>query len=836
MRQRSELWAKLAARGRFTMNTVAVIGGVTYTAISAPTIERALFSDTLSVGNCISASLRFSVRTEDTIPAAAPVIIKACISEGSETSEWLDFGTFYIDKRETNGYLTSLECYDSMLKANQKYADSSRVDDRMDWPKSMQTCVREIAQRIGVEIDSRTVINTAEAFQVAYPNDMTMLQVLGYIGGAHGGNWVITPENKLRLIPLVSPPAESFDIIDYYYNTIYTDDGYRLVWKHCDTDEEIDHPAGGDLINVPVVIDKITTGNAATISRVTITRDEDLGYSLGDDTGAELRISENPYANQAVCDSLYAALRGITYMPFTASKSCFDPCTELGDWVLIGDQVRSVLCAQTMVFSTDFRANISAPSKDEASSEYPYLTEIERLHLADEKLQKYIDTAKDEIDSRILQTRTSILLEVAGTYATQDKVSSDLTILADAIEAEVTRSTTADEDFSGRLSITESAITSEVTRAKGKEDALSSQIQQTADKIELKVSKGDISSQISVETGTVTIGSNRLIIESDNFKLSKKGKVTANGSITSEGTYYSTKLDDGGITMYSNGSKAGHLRCDEYAWGDDEFGRVVALQTDLDGLTIGSSYEYSFVYNNGLNTWGYNERFYLGDDLHVDGKIHTSDWIQFYGDPTVDNHWGAHISGTYSSYGAEGVYVEGYLWVTEYLRVVGTKTRVVDTETYGMVCLNAMESADAVFSDFGSGTLDDTGVAYIYFDQVFIETVDLLHDYYVLTTQTSEKQISYVEKQCDYFIVHGTPGASFDWIVYAYQRGYTTERLESDSTVEVGKDRADTSTFRGDNKAAIASENYMAEFKDTYDEQAAAYLENYEQEVTDYDN
>lgn len=95
MRQRSELWAKLAARGRFTMNTVAIIGGVTYTAISAPTIERALFSDTLSVGNCISASLRFSVRTENVIPTAAPVIIRACISEGSETSEWLDFGTFY---------------------------------------------------------------------------------------------------------------------------------------------------------------------------------------------------------------------------------------------------------------------------------------------------------------------------------------------------------------------------------------------------------------------------------------------------------------------------------------------------------------------------------------------------------------------------------------------------------------------------------------------------------------------------------------------------------------------------------------------------------------------
>lgn len=763
MRQRSETWARLAARGQFTLDVVAVIGGVSYTAISAPIIDRALFSDAMSVGNCISASLKFSVLTDNEIAQASPVIIRACISVGSETSEWLDFGTFYIDKREANNGLISLQCYDSMLKASQRYVDPTNPDDRIGWPKSMQTCVNEIAQRIGVEIDPRTVINTAEAYQVDYPTNYTMQQVLGYIGAVHGGNWIITPENKLRLVPLVSPPEETFDIVDYYYNKIYTDDGYKLVWKHYETDEEVVHPAGGDIINVPVVVDKITTGKSMTISRVTIARDEELGYSLGDDTGVELRINENPYANQAVCDNLYAALNGIIYSPFTISKACYDPCTELGDWMLVGDQVRSVVCKQTLTFATDFRANASAPGKDETGSEYPYLTEIEKLHQKDEQLQKYMDAAKDEIDSQILQTRTSILLEVAGTYANKDEVNSDIEILAGEIVAEVERSTAADEDFEGRLTINEDAITAEVTRAKGEEEALSSQISVAVGKIDLKVSVGDVSSQISVETGKVTIGANRLTITSDNFSLSGTGKVVANGSITSESGDYATKIDDGGLTMYYQGSRAGHLRSDGFAWGDGEYGDVVEIQTDLDGLVIGSTSEYSFVYNNGLNTWGYNERFYLSDDLHVDGMIHTSNILQFYGDPTIDNHWGAHISGTYSSQGAEGVYVSGYLWVTEYLSVVGAKNRVVFTENYGAVCLNAMESADAVFSDFGSGTLDDTGMAYIYFDQIFLETIDLQRDYYAFAMQTGEKKISHVEKSSEYFIVHGDPGASFDW-------------------------------------------------------------------------
>lgn len=62
------------------MESVAVIGGVTYTAISAPIIDRACLGDTLAVGNCIAASMKVSILTDDDIPASAEVVIKARIS------------------------------------------------------------------------------------------------------------------------------------------------------------------------------------------------------------------------------------------------------------------------------------------------------------------------------------------------------------------------------------------------------------------------------------------------------------------------------------------------------------------------------------------------------------------------------------------------------------------------------------------------------------------------------------------------------------------------------------------------------------------------------------
>ena len=56
MRHRSSIWTKLAARGKFRVESIAVIGNKTYTAITAPKIDRALLSDPLSVGNLAALS------------------------------------------------------------------------------------------------------------------------------------------------------------------------------------------------------------------------------------------------------------------------------------------------------------------------------------------------------------------------------------------------------------------------------------------------------------------------------------------------------------------------------------------------------------------------------------------------------------------------------------------------------------------------------------------------------------------------------------------------------------------------------------------------------------
>lgn len=81
-----------------------------------------------------------------------------------------------------------------------------------------------------------------------------------------------------------------------------------------------------------------------------------------------------------------------------------------------------------------------------------------------------------------------------------------------------------------QLTVTANSITAEVTRAKSAEETLKSSIQVNADNIKLKVAKGNLSSEISQEAGSISIKSNRISITSTNFTLTAAGYVTMKGA------------------------------------------------------------------------------------------------------------------------------------------------------------------------------------------------------------------------------------------------------------------------------------------------------------------
>lgn len=183
-------------------------------------INRALF-EKFSAGNACAATLELEIVPKAEIPRMA-VITPYAKEIGSNT--WNQLGVFYVDTNESDGYTTKLVAYDAMLKSEVIYMPPGAVGT---WPKTMQYVAENIASTMGVSIDARTSI--PPTYETKYPNQYSCRELLCDIAAACGGNWTITAENKLLLVPLFSSmPSETSLLIDDVGRALKFPDGTRI--------------------------------------------------------------------------------------------------------------------------------------------------------------------------------------------------------------------------------------------------------------------------------------------------------------------------------------------------------------------------------------------------------------------------------------------------------------------------------------------------------------------------------------------------------------------------------------------------------------------------------
>lgn len=407
MRAVDTVWAELTASGRFRFEAKLEINGTEYTKITAPRISRPAMTAPLSVGSCHSSSLKVSILTEDEIAASAAVKVLGRLTNGTAAtvcSEWMSFGTYYVADQSNKAIagLVTLECYDAMTKANAPYASMSATTE---WPVSQKYAVEEIAALMGVTIDPRTVINEGEDYVVYLDTTLTQRQVLCYIAACHGGNFVITEDGALRLIPLVSAAQE----------------------------------AGAEVVNVLAVTGDLDTGHPVIVEGFQMTDGLGNTYTAGDTEGNVLLIENNPYANQQICRDLLASYYGCIYIPYTATKSLYNPAAELGDHVVIGDKVSSVLYAQDLTLDFAFRGDLKATSNEEVTGDYPHTdptmlaikTEVSRAKSEIKQTTDSITARVEDVDGRatmIQQTVDGITLEVTEQVGADGQVYARISL------------------------------------------------------------------------------------------------------------------------------------------------------------------------------------------------------------------------------------------------------------------------------------------------------------------------------------------------------------------------------------------------------------------------
>lgn len=173
--------------------------------IQSGNIERPLF-DELGIGNACMAMLKIVFKQKSTIPRMSKIVPQALVD-----GKWEQLGVFYLDERSVKptGVMTVV-AYDSMLKADKVWVP----DQSLEFPMPMDDAADVIADLMGIAVDPRTQVS--HTYTIDYPaNDYTLRDVLKFIAVANGGNWTITRDDKLLLVPLVgSMPDETHYLIE----------------------------------------------------------------------------------------------------------------------------------------------------------------------------------------------------------------------------------------------------------------------------------------------------------------------------------------------------------------------------------------------------------------------------------------------------------------------------------------------------------------------------------------------------------------------------------------------------------------------------------------------
>lgn len=395
----------------------AVIAGVEYdySKIKSAQVSKSMM-DKLTIGQAVSAQLDMVFLPSGSVPQSAKIECYIRLASYDPTvaitdetgnlirtddgytlastypaySEWIPFGTFYLDTREMDpfGWMT-ITAYDRMLAAEQDFPDDAGS-------MSMTSAVAYIANEIGVSVDSRSQI---APYNIDSPVGLyTMREVLCGIAAASGGNFVITENNKLRLIRLKSP-TESDEIPS----------------MSCDL-----------------------LGSQVTIGKVTLYPDDNSQFTYGT-SGYEIK-ADCIYATQRICAYVQNVLSGVTYQPFSAGTAFINPALELGDSVRLNGHL-SILAAARFKVGASMTADIEAPIETEINHEYPYQSRSKterKLAAGQSRIEKTVDQIKLTVDGKVdegdVQSAIDLSLNQLSISYTSGVNGASITLSKDGVE------------------------------------------------------------------------------------------------------------------------------------------------------------------------------------------------------------------------------------------------------------------------------------------------------------------------------------------------------------------------------------------------------------------
>lgn len=162
------------------------------------------------------------------VPRKARIVPFVRVTDGTNYSEWIQRGVYFVDTRETSvgiggQNILKFHGYDSMVETDVDFPSVSSHD----FPSTDVQIIQDIADYLKIDVDDRTWDIMTEGYMIGLPVGYSIREVLQQIAGAYCGNFIMNDVGQLRLVQLNEMPSETNLLIDT--------EGYRLVFGDPET-------------------------------------------------------------------------------------------------------------------------------------------------------------------------------------------------------------------------------------------------------------------------------------------------------------------------------------------------------------------------------------------------------------------------------------------------------------------------------------------------------------------------------------------------------------------------------------------------------------------------
>lgn len=271
--------------------------------------------------------------------------------------------------------------YDRMIFAEAEYEDQVGT-----YPMPAADVVAFIARKLGLETDESNEIGV---FPVDSPTGVyTMREVLRFIAAGSGGNFTVSADNKLKLVPFGEPVTaeeQACSELDYADDLVIT--GVRLL------------------------------------------PDSETQYFSGTEDGFVVE-GECAYATQALCDAVAAKLIGKVYRAFEAKDVRLSPETELGSSIRFGGK-DFVLASVNWTIGPAMAATVGAPWAEDEENEIPYQSRDRQTRMTAQSFSRI-----DKTTAQITQTVNEQGVAIGQLSVRADEISASVSGKVDGEEVE----------------------------------------------------------------------------------------------------------------------------------------------------------------------------------------------------------------------------------------------------------------------------------------------------------------------------------------------------------------------------------------------------------------